>query len=984
VQIVGVDERFWRMGGSPDLLGGSEPDAFVANDRLAARLGLQPGLPVILRVEEPALLSRDAPLSGAADSSIAIRARLKSVAGPGQCGRFGLQANQIPPLTVFLPLGVLQKQVKKPGRANVLLADRMGAEAANQALRKAWALADIDLAVLEYPESKTAELRTDRVFLEPGIAAAALKAARNPAGVLTYLVNEIRAGERTTPYSMVTATDFAEGVPQLGDNEIAINAWLAEDLGAKPGDEVALRYYVVADNRQLVEKTSRFKVRSILPLERADSSWMPPFPGLADVENCRDWEPGIPMDMSRIRPKDEEYWKRYRGTPKAFLNLRAGQSIWANRFGDLTAIRYPLDGTQTAAVVADSVRRAVDPVKTGLSFQPVRERALTASVQGQDFGELFICFSFFLVIAALLLMAMLFVFSLEQRTTEAGLLLALGFPPRRVRLLLLREGWLLAALGTLAGVAAGSLYTRLALHGLSTVWKGSVNLAEFRYHCEPLTLGIGAVCSFGAGALATWLAGRGHAWRSAAELLASGAEMELGARAGNGRRSLALGFLAIAGALAVLGFGGRSPGAFFGAGALLLLAGIAFSHAWLVKLSRTENTAHGVAAIGLRGAARRRGRSLTTVAVLASGVFMVVAVGAFREDPLAHAQERSSGTGGFALFGQSTLPVYEDLNSEAGRSAFGLTPGAMQGVSVVQMRVKEGDDASCLNLNRAQQPRFLGVRPAQIAARKAFAFGEVLRGASRESGWTLLDQPQPDGAVPAIGDEATVRYGLGINAVGDTLRCLDERGNAFQVRIVGILSSSVLQGNLILSENDFLKRFPSASGSRAFLVDAPGGKADEAAKALASALQGRGLEIVPAWQRLAEFQAVESSYIAIFETLGGLGLLLGSAGLGIVVMRNVFERRNELALMQALGFSPRALRWLVVSEHWFLIALGAGIGGIAAAVTILPSLLSPAVHASATGPATTLALLVLLGAAWSWMAAWFALRGPLVEALRRE
>ena len=406
-------------------------------------------------------------------------------------------------------------------------------------------------------------------------------------------------------------------------------------------------------------------------------------------------------------------------------------------------------------------------------------------------------------------------------------------------------------------------------------------------------------------------------------------------------------------------FCGRSAEVFFGAGALLLCAGILLTRALLGKLASTGVMARSVMAIGIRGAARRPGRSLTTIAVLASGIFIVVAVGAFREDPLSHAGERSSGTGGFAFFGQSTLPVYEPIEG------------------AVALRFNGGDDASCLNLNRAQQPAFLGVHPGQFAARKAFTFIDG------KGGWDALNQPQADNAVPAIGDEATTRWGLG-KSVGETLSCTDGQGNEFRVRIVGVIANSVLQGSLIISDKNFVQRFPSVAGKRVFLIDALQNNTKEISEKWMSAFDGRGLELVPAWRRLAEFQAVESSYIGIFEALGGLGLLLGSAGLGIVVMRNVFERRGELALLLAVGFQPRSVRWLVVCEHWFLVILGVGIGGIAAAVAVLPSVLSPGVHASPVGPVMTLGFLAGLGIAWSWLAAWLALRGPLLDALRNE
>ena len=90
------------------------------------------------------------------------------------------------------------------------------------------------------------------------------------------------------------------------------------------------------------------------------------------------------------------------------------------------------------------------PEELGLRFEPVREQALKAAEQSQDFGGLFLGFSFFLIVAALLLMAMLFQFGLEQRTPEIGTLLALGFTPKQVRKLLLREGVALAFTGDVA------------------------------------------------------------------------------------------------------------------------------------------------------------------------------------------------------------------------------------------------------------------------------------------------------------------------------------------------------------------------------------------------------------------------------------------------------------------------------------------------------------------------------------------------------
>src|SRR5439155_6204962 len=150
-----------------------------------------------------------------------------------------------------------------------------------------------------------------------------------------------------------------------------------------------------------------------------------------------------PIQMSKIRPKDEKYWKDHRGTPKAFVTLSAAQQMWSNRFGNLTAIRFPNLNVGTNELSA-TLMRALDPARLGLVFQPVRAQALAASAEAEDFGGLFLGISFFLILAALILMGLHFQFELEQRTAEVGTLLALGFRPKQVRSIFLVEAAVLA------------------------------------------------------------------------------------------------------------------------------------------------------------------------------------------------------------------------------------------------------------------------------------------------------------------------------------------------------------------------------------------------------------------------------------------------------------------------------------------------------------------------------------------------------------
>ena len=92
-----------------------------------------------------------------------------------------------------------------------------------------------------------------------------------------------------------------------------------------------------------------------------------------------------------------------------------------------------------------------------------------------------------------------------------------------------------------------------------------------------------------------------------------------------------------------------------------------------------------------------------------------------------------------------------------------------------------------------------------------------------------------------------------------------------------------------------------------------------------------------------------------------LGRRIRDAGLGIVVARNVFERRREFGLLAAVGFTPRTLRALVFAEHRWLIAGAVGIGAVSALVAVWPRLAAQASEFPWRGIFTLLAGMALLG-----------------------
>src|SRR5262249_43446243 len=145
----------------------------------------------------------------------------------------------------------------------------------------------------------------------------------------------------------------------------------------------------------------------------------------------------FPIDLGRIRPVDEEYWNRFRTTPKAFVPFEVGQKLWGSRFGDRTSIRLAVASDETAEAPRDryasAIRARIDPLASMLTIREVRAEGLAASRGATDFGEYFTYFSFFLVVSALMLAALFFRLGVEQRAREVGLLRSVGYTTRRVR-----------------------------------------------------------------------------------------------------------------------------------------------------------------------------------------------------------------------------------------------------------------------------------------------------------------------------------------------------------------------------------------------------------------------------------------------------------------------------------------------------------------------------------------------------------------------
>jgi hypothetical protein len=390
--------------------------------------------------------------------------------------------------------------------------------------------------------------------------------------------------------------------------------------------------------------------------------------------------------------------------------------------------------------------------------------------------------------------------------------------------------------------------------------------------------------------------------------------------------------------------------------------------------------------LGWRGASRNWLRSLLTVALLAAASFIIVTVAVNRRD-LSRIDYRSinSGAGGFSFVARCDVPIQVDLNTVAGREEMGFSPeesAALAQARIFAFRASSGDDISCLNVQKPSVPRVLGV-PREFIERGGFRFADVADAAATGP-WEALqvDLPAVE-EIPAIGDAASLKWILRKN-VGDLVEVPSTVGNALRLRVIGLLADSIFASELLISEEQFVEYLGTESGYRYFLVDTPQGTEQAAAAALRSALGELGLEVISTGELLSRYAAVQNTYLATFQTLGGLGLLLGTLGMVTVLLRGIVERRQELAIMVAVGIRRSRVVAMIVLENGILLALGLAIGTATALVAVMPHLASTVADVRWSSLAATLAACGAAGLVSCGAAALLAMRGPLLPALRSE
>ncbi|MEI6696767.1 MAG: ABC transporter permease [Bacteroidota bacterium] len=998
-QVVGIDSNFWLISAKkmPEL----NDDEAIISSTTAEKLQLKVNDDLVLKVEQLSIIPLHSPFSMQEVPSVSFRLKVKAIADNSNLGRFSLKSNQVAPYTIFISREVLSKKMEIKGLANLILiannpTSAIDTKLLNATISEVWQLKDAGIEINKVDNAGNYEITSDRIFIDKQISAAILSQKSNAQTILTYLVNAIRFGEKTTPYSFITAVSENYLGEKLKNNEIVINQWLADDLKAKIGDSLTLSYFVIDSLRNLKEDSSCYVVKAIIPTQNPliNRSLMPKFPGFAKAVNCMEWNTNLPINLGKIRDKDESYWNQYRGTPKAVISIAVGNKIWKNNFGDFTAIRFndtAVCGINSTHLSPDQqILKMIEPNDINLRFTEVKQQGLLAAKSGVNFGELFLSLSFFVILAGLMLTVMLYVLSLEARKSEIGLLMSMGFTRKQIMNLRIYENTLTVLLGSIMGVLCGILYNYGLLVAINSVWNDIVRAPMMDVTIRPMTLLTGALSGFEISMLSIYVITYFHLKKTVVGLINNHSQSIQNQKNKYNRLIQILMIFCFAASFGLVLYSGLTS-VDYNANLFLLSGALFMIACWLVvnkMMSRRNNkdtTKYGWIALAFKNASRNSNRSLSILVLLSLGVFIVIITAANRKTFNGVENKNQSGTGGYKFWVETTMAVGNDLNTAQGKEKQGLGHDSLlKNVEFAQFLSLKGDDASCLNLNHVEKPEIIGVNPGVFDQRKSFSFETLKANVDKLHPWPELNKSYADNVIPAYADQTVISWGI-LKKIGDTLAYVNEKGKKLYLILAGGLNASVFQGKILIADQHFKENFPSVSASKLMLVDAAEEKLKAVDERLSSCFQDHGIEISKTNERLRQFNTVTNTYLSVFMILGGLGLIIASIGIGIILYRNLIDRKQEIALLKALGFPKSRIFRLIFAENLFLIIIGIIVGLASALIGILPSLISISFQMPDTNFVFLLLFIIFTNAIlWIYLPIQKTLKGNIITSLRNE
>ncbi len=153
-------------------------------------------------------------------------------------------------------------------------------------------------------------------------------------------------------------------------------------------------------------------------------------------------------------------------------------------------------------------------------------------------------------------------------------------------------------------------------------------------------------------------------------------------------------------------------------------------------------------------------------------------------------------------------------------------------------------------------------------------------------------------------------------------------GREARVKVIGVVddAAAVFFPGIFIHLQTFEQVFADVRGETYFVRLGRGAGPEEAAKRIESALLTVSAESLP--ELLDEQRAAQAGFLTLFQGFLGLGLVVGIAALGVIAIRAVVERRQQIGILRAIGFRRSLVSWTFLLESAFVALSGIGMGGV--------------------------------------------------------
>ncbi|MCI4320309.1 MAG: FtsX-like permease family protein [Thermoplasmata archaeon] len=408
----------------------------------------------------------------------------------------------------------------------------------------------------------------------------------------------------------------------------------------------------------------------------------------------------------------------------------------------------------------------------------------------------------------------------------------------------------------------------------------------------------------------------------------------------------------------------------------------------LTRLASGRKGASPVVRIGLSYPSRQSTRTAINLTIFALVVFTMVAIATFGATINANLNNvTETQSGGYNFFGFSSLPIPDLPGQIANNStlapAFSAVVPLVSGAVTVNLSGWTGnpyiDSVYSAPANASPSSSFYTTNQFPFSQTlHGMTASEVMHALATDPTVAIVDQnyaPTANnlgGGPTAPHPTVTIGESIGIGQPGVA--------GSKPVTVIGVMKQSIFTG--IWVNPAFAASLGYTNDTAYFLTVHPGVSTSTTAQHLKKAFFRYGLVLFDIGALLAVSIDTEEGFIGLLEIFVGLGLAVGIAAMGILALRAVVERRREIGMLRAAGFTQAMVLKAFVLEYSFVTLLGLAIGTTLGLLIVYDLSISPSAAASGVStffvPWTNVLLVIVI----AYALAIAAIAGPSIRASR--